>query len=60
MKNEKYKIDKSLCVGCGICIGACPQEAIKIDKDGKAIIDSEKCLDCGACVDSCRFAAIKK
>jgi phosphoadenosine phosphosulfate reductase len=39
------------CTGCGICIKACPVNAISI-KDGHVCID-EKCIHCGKCTDSC-------
>ncbi|MCK4912321.1 MAG: electron transfer flavoprotein subunit alpha [Candidatus Omnitrophica bacterium] len=56
MSGIKIILDK--CVGCGLCIGACPIAAIEL-KDKKAIIDLDKCNLCGACIESCTFAAIK-
>lgn len=44
------------CVGCGVCVGACPFGAIAMH-DGKAQI-TEACTGCGACVDSCPAGAI--
>ncbi len=46
------------CEGCGECIKACPQGAIKI-VDGKAQIDSEKCVLCTYCVESCSVQALR-
>ena len=50
------KADKEKCTGCGICVDACPQEAITVDDIAK--IDADKCVDCGACVDECPNEAI--
>ena len=44
------------CVACGVCVDACPQEAIKVDD--VAVIDEELCIDCGTCVDECPNSAI--
>ncbi|MBN1363494.1 MAG: 4Fe-4S binding protein [Syntrophaceae bacterium] len=52
-----FKIDKEKCVGCGVCVNVCPQEAISI-VDNKARIDADKCVDCGRCVQVCPQGAI--
>ena len=49
-------VDASLCVACGNCAEACPQDAITVDDI--AVIDPSKCVDCGVCVDECPSGAI--
>ena len=47
---------KKKCTGCGRCIEACPQQAIRLEAvDGKVIARTsrEACVHCGACVDVC-------
>ena len=45
------------CVGCGVCIPACPFGCIRME-EGIAVIDLDSCNLCGACVDECAFNAI--
>lgn len=52
------KIDEEKCTGCGLCIIACAEGALKI-VDGKAKLISEKyCDGLGACIGECPEGAI--
>lgn len=72
----KSIIDPSKCKNCGMCINACPYNAIvrlivpceqacpigAISKgeNGTATIDFEKCISCGKCVAACPFGAVNE
>ena len=63
----EYKIVKDKCFGCGVCVKACPANAIvKTDyiAPGKRLpaytIEADKCVKCGMCIASCKFKAIIK
>ncbi|MHC4527452.1 MAG: ATP-binding protein, partial [Planctomycetota bacterium] len=52
------KIDEEKCNGCGLCVNACAEGAIKI-VDGKAKLISEVyCDGLGACIGHCPEDAI--
>jgi electron transfer flavoprotein alpha subunit len=40
------------CMGCQLCLGECPVNAITME-NGVAKIDAEKCIGCGKCLDVC-------
>ncbi|MBN1675347.1 MAG: electron transfer flavoprotein subunit alpha [Kiritimatiellae bacterium] len=66
MAEDPIRVLNDKCVGCGLCVKACPFAAIALadgpEREGKkrklALIDLTRCTLCGACVDSCKFDAI--
>jgi len=58
MVREIVRIDESKCDGCGLCISACPEGALRI-VDGKARLVAERLCDgMGACLGHCPRGAI--
>ncbi len=57
MKQKGIEVVRNKCVGCGLCVRACPFSAIVL-KDKVAVIDLDKCTLCGACKGACKFDAI--
>ncbi|MEZ4599370.1 MAG: NADH-quinone oxidoreductase subunit NuoF [Syntrophotaleaceae bacterium] len=53
-----YTIVEDKCVGCTVCIKACPVGAISGEKKKPHVIDPKACVKCGACVPKCKFGAI--
>lgn len=52
----EYDLDK--CKGCGLCISACRQKALKV-VDKKIVYNKDLCVNCGGCVRACKFGAAK-
>lgn len=49
-------IDSTKCVGCGLCVKACPFNGMEVvNKKARTLLT---CTVCGACVKSCKFGAI--
>lgn len=72
--NGRSLIDQDKCIKCGLCVNACPYNAIikterpcasvcgvnaiSSDELGRADIDQSKCVSCGMCMSNCPFGAI--
>ncbi len=54
---HSIRIDQEKCVGCVICMKACPTKAIRV-QNGKAVIMGERCVDCGECYRVCPHQAV--
>ena len=46
------------CVGCGVCVSRCSQQALSVE-NGMAVCAHEKCVLCGYCCSVCDMWAIK-
>jgi len=53
-------INRSLCIGCGICVEVCPEGGVLGVIDGKAtIIQGSHCVGHGLCAENCPIGAIE-
>lgn len=58
LKKDKkgiVRLDKKNCVGCFICVGYCPEDAMMQHDD---FIEPFKCISCGICTKVCPTQAI--
>jgi electron transfer flavoprotein alpha subunit/NAD-dependent dihydropyrimidine dehydrogenase PreA subunit len=53
------QILKDKCIGCGVCVSACPQNTIELDDENIAVI-GDACNICGSCIKACPSEAIEK
>lgn len=63
----RFELDVDKCIACGLCVNACPNKVIRIEKEKvgkkqymtKYVMRIEYCLFCGLCVESCNKDALK-
>jgi iron only hydrogenase large subunit-like protein len=54
---QYVRIDEGQCIGCVLCMKACPTKAIRVRHKGVASIEGV-CIDCGECIRICPKKAI--
>ena len=47
------------CTACDDCQGACPVDAISMNKNGQPMVDNGECLMCAKCLNACPVSALK-
>ena len=50
--------EKKRCAACGVCLKACPRDAISIHRGCHAVVEETKCVGCGLCAKACPAGCI--
>ena len=53
------RVKRDLCLGCGLCVENCPQQAVSI-VSATAQINQSRCNQCHRCLDVCPQGAIRE
>lgn len=51
-------VDEETCIGCGICVDACPQGVLEVGDGLVEVINEDACIACGDCLEECPMGAI--
>lgn len=51
-------VNQEKCVKCGFCVNECPEQILRLGKNGPEEICPEDCLACGHCVAVCPKEAL--
>ena len=57
--DQQLIFTKSKCIGCGHCIGLCPNGAISADPEEGIVIDRDRCGVCLRCASECWAGALR-
>lgn len=52
------KLDRQVCIGCGLCVAVCPHGVFSVEEEKARILDLDCCMECGACARNCPVAAL--
>lgn len=52
------KLDRQVCIGCGLCVAVCPHGVFAVEEKKARILDHDRCMECGACARNCPVAAL--
>jgi len=59
------QIDEEKCTGCGLCVKACPTDALYLEEQEKgdtavkkAVVNKDICMGCGVCYSTCKKGAV--
>jgi len=55
----RFSVINEKCPGCGLCVKACPSDAIKfMGKKNPVVLDESKCIKCRTCYDICKMGSV--
>ncbi len=59
VKRLIHSINDSKCVGCGMCVQACPASVLELVEHKSRVVNFDSCIQCKRCEKACAFDALR-
>jgi thioredoxin reductase/ferredoxin len=59
VKRLVHSINDSKCVGCGLCVQACPASVLELVDHKSRVVNFDSCIQCKRCENACAFDALR-
>ncbi|HEU4733275.1 MAG TPA: NAD(P)-binding domain-containing protein, partial [Kofleriaceae bacterium] len=59
VKRLVHSINDSKCVGCGLCVQACPASVLELVDHKSRVVNFDSCIQCKKCEGACAFDALR-
>ena len=59
VKRLVHSINDSKCVGCGLCVQACPASVLELVEHKSRVVNFDSCIQCKRCENACAFDALR-
>ena len=59
VKRLVHSINDSKCVGCSLCVQACPASVLELVDHKSRVVNFDSCIQCKKCENACAFDALR-
>jgi pSer/pThr/pTyr-binding forkhead associated (FHA) protein/thioredoxin reductase/ferredoxin len=59
VKRLVHSINDSKCVGCSMCVQACPASVLELVEHKSRVVNFDSCIQCKKCEQACAFDALR-
>lgn len=59
VKRLVHSINDSKCVGCNMCVQACPASVLELVEHKSRVVNFDSCIQCKKCEQACAFDALR-
>ncbi|MCG8416910.1 MAG: FHA domain-containing protein [Proteobacteria bacterium] len=59
VKRLVHSINRDKCVGCSLCVQACPASVLELVNHKSTVVNFDACIQCRKCENACAFDALR-